>query len=550
MSETLDPSAQHLAVLQQAFDSLGTGLHGANMATIVVQGGAKICVNSDLLLFHSPLFRTLLASLPPLSSTTASVTLSIPDTSASALLAFEALLSKGRTNKCDSKVDEVEGLAKLLGVEQMKLTGVESRSVVPPPATIVPAAMFKEVTESLTPKVEPAETLEENVGKSSAQAPNPPIARPPRPARPVPLVQGVKRKEMVTDSSEQRSEKSRREELLEMALLNSGRNLSPSSTRMSTFGPGSSPTPSHSVPKQLQGTGLTIATVPMPAGISSVTAKVVKGSSPLQKLQVQRKPPLAPKPPLTLNSNSPSQQTNIKPAVTSNLQTSLNPKQIEALLSAPSIGSPTLRQASPAGTTSTAGPVTPKGSQADFSFASSGKGENTPTSLNISLDSKRTGGADSPGCNFSLECEVCKTQAKTLSTLYSHCASHFHKRVEEKHTDLMQGLKCLLCGFTFKSKYLLTNHIGCKHGKINDILVEKGYKVLPCPINGAKQDEIQRSMISIKKERLEGDASWMEGRLTDECVPETPPAVTKKQNQHAQTLNEILAKYNKKTTGM
>ena len=111
---------------------------------------------------------------------------------------------------------------------------------------------------------------------------------------------------------------------------------------------------------------------------------------------------------------------------------------------------------------------------------------------------------------------ICHTalliQAKTLSTLYSHCASHFHKRLEEKHTDLMQGLKCILCGFTFKSKYLLTNHIGCKHGKINDILVERGFKVLPCPITGTKQDEIQRSMISIKKERLEGDNSWMEGR--------------------------------------
>ena len=42
MSETLDPSAQHLAVLKQAFDSLGTGLQGGNTATIVVQGGANI----------------------------------------------------------------------------------------------------------------------------------------------------------------------------------------------------------------------------------------------------------------------------------------------------------------------------------------------------------------------------------------------------------------------------------------------------------------------------------------------------------------------------
>ena len=56
MSETLDPSAQHLAVLQQAFDSLGNGLHGANMATIVVQGGAK------LLLFRLHQFSFLLRS--------------------------------------------------------------------------------------------------------------------------------------------------------------------------------------------------------------------------------------------------------------------------------------------------------------------------------------------------------------------------------------------------------------------------------------------------------------------------------------------------------
>ena len=42
----------------------------------------------------------------------------------------------------------MEGLAKLLGVKQMKLTGAETRSVAPPPATIMPAAMFKEVSFS------------------------------------------------------------------------------------------------------------------------------------------------------------------------------------------------------------------------------------------------------------------------------------------------------------------------------------------------------------------------------------------------------------------
>ena len=104
--------------------------------------GAKICINSDLLLFHSPFYRTLLNSVLPLSSSSSSVTLSIPDTSASVLLALDSLLSKGVT-KCESKADAVEGLAKLLGVKQMKVTGVEVSAA--PPATILPAAIFREV---------------------------------------------------------------------------------------------------------------------------------------------------------------------------------------------------------------------------------------------------------------------------------------------------------------------------------------------------------------------------------------------------------------------
>ena len=63
---------------------------------------------------------------------------------------------------------------------------------------------------------------------------------------------------------------------------------------------------------------------------------------------------------------------------------------------------------------------TPKGrSAAEFSFANSGNlGENTPASPNTSRDStnskKRAGSADSSGCNFSLQCEVCKTQVILL----------------------------------------------------------------------------------------------------------------------------------------
>ena len=261
--------------------------------------------------------------------------------------------------------------------------------------------------------MEPVETLEENIVRGSSQGTpvsNTPIARPPRPARPVPVVQAMKRKE-VSGGSEKKSEKSRREELLEMALLNSSRNLSAATP---TRGTGSL---THSTPKPFPGTALAIAPVSTPsasillAGNSSLEGQGkstngkestagtgnVKGSSPVQKLQVQKKPPLAPKP-----SNFPPQQTIIKPAVTSSLQTSLNSKQIEALLSAPSIGSPTLQKAPSGGTGTPTHGGTPK------------EMLNTPSSFDTYQDTsnpkKRTGSVDSSGCNFTLECEVCKTQ--------------------------------------------------------------------------------------------------------------------------------------------
>ena len=40
--------------------------------------------------------------------------------------------------------------------------------------------------------------------------------------------------------------------------------------------------------------------------------------------------------------------------------------------------------------------------------------------------------------------------------------------------------KCKVCDQVFKAKAPLLTHIGCTHGKVNDILKEKGYKVLSC----------------------------------------------------------------------
>ena len=87
-----------------------------------------------------------------------------------------------------------------------------------------------------------------------------------------------------------------------------------------------------------------------------------------------------------------------------------------------------------------------------------------------------------PQCNFSLKCEVCDVEVKTLSALYSHYASHFSAKVEKSQAALMENFRCLVCGQSFKSRQILTHHIGIRHGKINDTLAKEGLKVLPCPL--------------------------------------------------------------------
>merc|ERR1719348_749243 len=91
-------------------------------------------------------------------------------------------------------------------------------------------------------------------------------------------------------------------------------------------------------------------------------------------------------------------------------------------------------------------------------------------------------GEDEKGCNYSLTCELCQKENKTLQALYTHVIVHIRVELERKVKDLMEmeGLQCKMCEQSFKGKAPLLNHIGCKHGKVNDILKEKGYSVLPC----------------------------------------------------------------------
>jgi len=113
-------------------------------------------------------------------------------------------------------------------------------------------------------------------------------------------------------------------------------------------------------------------------------------------------------------------------------------------------------------------------------------------------------GEDEKGCNYSLICELCQKEHKTLQSLYTHVIVHIRLELERKVKDLMEGLQCKVCDQVFKAKAPLLTHIGCTHGKVNDILKEKGYNVLPCLLatNGKKGAEMQANLIQIKKEKV------------------------------------------------
>jgi len=108
--------------------------------------------------------------------------------------------------------------------------------------------------------------------------------------------------------------------------------------------------------------------------------------------------------------------------------------------------------------------------------------------------------------NYSLSCEVCDTKTTTLSQLHQHCTNHFLRNIQARFSGLMgpTGKDCLVCGYVSRTKPQLTLHLGCKHGKVNEVLMEQGFKRLPCPVapNTQRDAQLQKKLLEIVKKEL------------------------------------------------
>jgi len=126
-------------------------------------------------------------------------------------------------------------------------------------------------------------------------------------------------------------------------------------------------------------------------------------------------------------------------------------------------------------------------------------------------------------CNYELKCEICDKAQKTPLAMELHTIAHFKEDVEAKVSGYMTGdNKCKICGDSFKTKNWLITHLGSKHGYINKVLLDKGFGVLPCPVNSTGYTASkQQQLMKIKAEKIEFIEEEQVQGLRDELTEET-----------------------------
>ena len=155
-------------------------------------------------------------------------------------------------------------------------------------------------------------------------------------------------------------------------------------------------------------------------------------------------------------------------------------------------------------------------------------------------------------CNFTQECQVCKQKMASLHLLEQHLCRHFMKEIADTYSHLQDDLKCTLCASVFKQKHSLVLHIGCKHGKINEVLKSKNFPVLPAPVLNNPTSAMQKQLQKVKKEKMESESETPVKQTNVNVASEPTPvsqllaAQTLLQPPSAssvQTLDDILKKY-------
>ena len=92
------------------------------------------------------------------------------------------------------------------------------------------------------------------------------------------------------------------------------------------------------------------------------------------------------------------------------------------------------------------------------------------------------GGTVRTGDTGRRQCQVCrKTLESQQYDLEIHYCNHFMKDLAAHFPQSVAALECELCGAKFTRKRNLLHHLGCRHGKINNVLKQKRLAELSAP---------------------------------------------------------------------
>jgi len=273
-----------------------------------------------------------------------------------------------------------------------------------------------------------------------------------------------------------------------------------------------------------------------PTPSSTNSPAIISGNSPA--------PPIsrAAAPPLTFRSPSPS------PSITGKSESS----QKRTILQKSGVfEKETSRETNSGFTTHRTGPSLPHSvlSTSGIEVATNSdtvKISQTPKPLkqvrfNLPYKSKDTKPSNSNGINYELECHIKKCgRFLTLVKLQEHCARHFLREIKSKYRN--DDLTCEKCGSNFKTTDAYYLHIACKHGKLDEILKEKGLAVLPCPVTSNNGQAMQKKLQAVKEERhkKEDPIDSIRQQLLEE---DDDFSDTSNQENFEINLDEILKKY-------
>ena len=135
-------------------------------------------------------------------------------------------------------------------------------------------------------------------------------------------------------------------------------------------------------------------------------------------------------------------------------------------------------------------------------------------------------------------CEICNKELENVSQLANHMiGSHMLRFIKEKFAPLYNGKECTECGKNY-TKNAVWQHLGSVHNKLDEVLVERGYR----PLKTITTPKMKK--VVVKREKPDEDPSADEDyqlpNLFESILPSSSEQVQEDQDSNPFDLSSMV----------